>query len=65
MDLLLSNRGIDVYALLVHWVPYVVGKRDSITVAMDWTEFDASGSPEMRRDRETTRRKEIHRSAQR
>ena len=25
------------------WVPYVVGKRDSITVAMDWTEFDADG----------------------
>jgi hypothetical protein len=41
VDRLLSNRGIDVDALLVHWVPYVVGKRDSITVAMDWTEFDA------------------------
>ena len=39
----LSNRGIDVDALLVHWVPYVVGQRDSITVAMDWTEFDADG----------------------
>ena len=26
-----------------HWVPYVVGQRDSITVAMDWTEFDADG----------------------
>ena len=37
------NQGIDVDALLVHWVPYVVGKRDSITVAMDWTEFDADG----------------------
>ena len=24
-------------------MPYVVGKRDSITVAMDWTEFDADG----------------------
>ena len=43
VDRLLSNRGIDVDALLVHWVPYVVGKRDSITVAMDWTEFDADG----------------------
>ena len=41
VDRMLSNRGIDVNALLVHWVPYVVGKRDSITVAMDWTEFDA------------------------
>ncbi len=43
VDRLLSNKGIDVDALLVHWVPYVVGRRDSITVAMDWTEFDADG----------------------
>lgn len=41
VDRLLSNRGIDVGALLVHWVPYVVGNRSSITVAMDWTDFDA------------------------
>ena len=41
VDRMLSNQGIDVDALLVHWVPYLVGKRDSITVAMDWTEFDA------------------------
>ena len=43
VDRLLSNQGIDVDALLGHRVPYVVGKRDSITVAMDWTEFDADG----------------------
>ena len=43
VDRLLSNQGIDVDALLGHWVPYVVGQRDSITVAMDWTEFDADG----------------------
>ena len=41
VDRLLSNPGIDVDALLVHWVPYVVGARSSITVAMDWTDFDA------------------------
>jgi len=41
VDRMLSNRGIDVDALLVHWVPYVVGNRDRIVVAMDWTEFDA------------------------
>src|ERR1700712_61054 len=39
----LSTQGIDVDALLVHWVPYVVGSRSSITVAMDWTSFDADG----------------------
>jgi hypothetical protein len=43
VDRLLSNQGIDVDALLVHWVPYVVGSRSGITVAMDWTSFDADG----------------------
>jgi len=43
VDRLLSNPGIDVNALLVHWVPYVVGSRSSVTVAMDWTDFDADG----------------------
>jgi len=43
VDRLLSNPAIDVDALLVHWVPYVVGGRSSITVAMDWTDFDADG----------------------
>jgi hypothetical protein len=41
VDRLLSNQGIDVDALLCHWVPFVVGQRPSITVAMDWTEFAA------------------------
>ncbi len=43
VDRLLSNPAIDVDALLVHWVPYVVGGRSNITVAMDWTDFDADG----------------------
>lgn len=43
VDRLLSNRGIEVDALLVHWVRYVVGGRPSIAVAMDWTDFDADG----------------------
>ncbi|MDQ2761963.1 MAG: IS4 family transposase [Pseudomonadota bacterium] len=43
VDRLLSNQGIDVDAALRHWVPYVVGPRASINVAMDWTEFDADG----------------------
>ena len=41
MDRLLPNRGIDVDALLLHWVAYVVGQRDSINVALDWIDFDA------------------------
>ena len=43
VDRLLSNKGIDVDAALRHWVPYVVGSRTDIKVAMDWTDFDADG----------------------
>jgi hypothetical protein len=40
VDRMLSNEGIDVDALFVHWVPYVLGNRSGATVAMDWTDFD-------------------------
>jgi hypothetical protein len=43
VDRLLSNEGIDIDAALRHWVPYAVGPRPSIKVAMDWTDFDADG----------------------
>jgi hypothetical protein len=43
VDRLLSNEGIDIDAALRHWVPYVVGSRPNIKVAMDWTDFDADG----------------------
>ena len=43
VDRLLSNDGIDVDALLAHWVRFVVGERREITVALDWTDFDADG----------------------
>jgi hypothetical protein len=43
VDRLLSNEGIDVDAALRQWVPYVVGSRTDIKVAMDWTDFDADG----------------------
>jgi hypothetical protein len=43
VDRLLSNTGIEVWSLFAHWVPYVVGARRSIVVAMDWTDFDADG----------------------
>jgi hypothetical protein len=41
IDRMLSNPGIDVGLLLPLWVPYVIGNRASIMVAMDWTDFDA------------------------
>src|SRR5271166_3766272 len=46
VDRLLSNEGIDIDAVLPHWVRYVVGSRPSIKVAIacpregggDWTD---------------------------
>jgi len=43
VDRLLSNDGIDIDAILPHWVGYIVGRRIDIKVAMDWTDFDADG----------------------
>jgi hypothetical protein len=43
VDRPLSNEAIDIDAALRHWVPYVVGSRTNIRVAMDWTDFDADG----------------------
>ena len=43
VDRLLSNPGLNVWALFAHWVPYVVAARTEIVVAMDWTDFDADG----------------------
>ena len=41
VDRLLSNSGISVARLLKLWIPFVVGVRQEIVVALDWTEFDA------------------------
>ena len=41
VDRLLSNPAIEVDDILVRWVPFVIGARTSIVVAMDWTDFDA------------------------
>jgi hypothetical protein len=41
VDRLLSNPKINVDDILVRWVPYVIGARSSIVVALDWTDFDA------------------------
>ncbi len=40
VDRLLSNAGIDVEGYFAYWVPYVIGSRQEIRVALDWTEFD-------------------------
>jgi hypothetical protein len=41
VDRLLSNPNINVDDILARWVPYIVGARSSIVVALDWTDFDA------------------------
>lgn len=41
VDRLLSNPKINVGDILVRWVPYIIGARTSIVVALDWTDFDA------------------------
>jgi hypothetical protein len=40
VDRLLSNAGIDVWSYFASWVPFVIGPRARIRVALDWTEFD-------------------------
>ena len=41
VDRMLSNPGIDVDQILALWLPFVIGARTSLLVAMDWTDFDA------------------------
>lgn len=40
IDRLLSNRGIDVWEEFAAWVPFVIGPRERVLVAMDWTDFE-------------------------
>lgn len=40
VDRLLSNKGIDVWHWFSHWVPFVVGAREQVVVALDWTHFE-------------------------
>ena len=43
VDRLLSNSKLDIWELFGLWVPYVVGERRELVVALDWTEFDGDG----------------------
>ena len=42
VDRLLSNQGVRVWDLFAPWVRHAVGARETIVVAMDWTDFDAA-----------------------
>ncbi len=39
VDRLLSNPGFDIWKLSSQWVPYVVGNKEELMVALDWTSF--------------------------
>jgi hypothetical protein len=41
VDRLLSNLNINVDDILARWVPYVIGARNAIVVALDWTDFES------------------------
>lgn len=43
VDRLLSNQGIDLETYFRHWVPYVIGARASVVIALDWTSFARDG----------------------
>ena len=43
VDRLLSNEGIDVEQFFGYWVPYMVGARPEVVVALDWTSFAPDG----------------------
>jgi hypothetical protein len=43
VDRLLSNDGMPLWRLFEPWVRFVVGDRQQIVVALDWTEFDKDG----------------------
>ena len=41
VDRLLSNAGVSLDDLFEDWVPFVIGAREDVHVALDWTDFDA------------------------
>lgn len=43
VDRLLSNSSIRVWDLFEDWIPFVLGDRKEIVVALDWTDFDRDG----------------------
>ena len=43
VDRLLSNQGIEVWKFFGYWVPYMVGARAEVVVALDWTSFARDG----------------------
>ena len=45
VDRLLSNKKLVVWDCAAYYVPYIIGARKEIVVAMDWTDFDGDKQP--------------------
>ena len=43
IDRLFSNKNLSVWDVFESWVPYIIGKRQEIYVAIDWTSFFKDG----------------------
>lgn len=41
VDRLLSNDKLQIWDCFEQWVPFIIGVRKEVIIAMDWTEFDA------------------------
>lgn len=41
VDRLLSNQGIEVWAMFPLWIKEMIGERRTLVIAMDWTDFDS------------------------
>jgi hypothetical protein len=41
VDRLLSNDKLIIDDFFAQWIPYILGQREEVVVALDWTEFDA------------------------
>ena len=39
IDRLLSNENLKIWDIAAHWVPYIIGQRTEVEVALDWTSF--------------------------
>ena len=41
VDRLLSNQGVEVWSMFPQWIKEMIGERNALVIAMDWTDFDA------------------------
>jgi len=45
VDRLLSNKKLILWDCFEQWIPFMIGVRKEVVIAMDWTEFDGDRRP--------------------